>query len=366
MKYVTVTACLLFALILLSIPAPSFAQIGISVSFGPPPIPVYDQPACPGDDYIWTPGYWAWDGNDYYWVPGTWVVAPEAGLFWTPGYWTWGGAGFFFNEGYWGPQVGFYGGVNYGFGYFGHGYEGGRWDGGHFFYNRSVNNVNTRDIHNVYDTRIVYNNSNHVSYNGGKGGINERPNSGEAAFSRERHVPPVAAQTQQMEAARANGGLRASVNQGRPPIAATQRPGAFNDNVVAARQAGGRYTPPAGGRGETGGNTARPPVHVNDLPPLPSPTAPSTGNPRVDQKYQQQQQKLYTQQNQERQKVQQQQEAQHQALTRQNAPPSRVQQVEQQHQQQTQQLQQRHVQQQQQLQQRQQPSRHSGQQPGRR
>jgi hypothetical protein len=350
------------ALFLLSVAAPSFAQIGISVSFGPPPIPFYEQPICPGDDYIWTPGYWASDGIDYYWVPGTWVMAPEVGFFWTPGYWGWGGTAFFFHEGYWGPHVGFYGGINYGFGYFGRGYEGGRWDGGRFFYNRSVNNVNVNVIHNVYNTRISYNNTNRVSYNGGNGGINARATSREAAFSRERHISPVAAQTQHVEGARANRELRASVNQGRPPIAATQRPGAFNAQVVSARDAGGRYKPPA----NRGANSARTTAHPNALPPLERPAAPNTGNPKLDQKYQQQQQKLYTRQNQERQKVQQQHEREHQMLAKQNANQARTQQVEQRHQQQTQQMQQRHVQQQQQMQQRQQPSSRSESRPGRR
>ena len=42
------------------------------------------------------------------------------------GYGDSGGGAFFWHEGYWGPHVGFYGGINYGFGYWGHGYEGGR------------------------------------------------------------------------------------------------------------------------------------------------------------------------------------------------------------------------------------------------
>ena len=33
---------------LLCFAAPAFAQIGISVSFGPPALPVYEQPVCPG------------------------------------------------------------------------------------------------------------------------------------------------------------------------------------------------------------------------------------------------------------------------------------------------------------------------------
>ena len=65
----------LFALVMVVVSATSFAQIGVSVSFGPPALPVYEQPLCPGDGYIWTPGYWAYDYDygDYYWVPGTWV-----------------------------------------------------------------------------------------------------------------------------------------------------------------------------------------------------------------------------------------------------------------------------------------------------
>jgi hypothetical protein len=126
---------------LLPVSTSAQVSIGISVGFAPPELPVYAQPICPGEGYIWTPGYWAWDpeDEDYYWVPGTWVLAPEVGFLWTPGYWGWGGSAFEFYEGYWGPRIGFYGGINYGYGYFGRGYEGGRWDGGHFYYNRTVN-----------------------------------------------------------------------------------------------------------------------------------------------------------------------------------------------------------------------------------
>ena len=98
----------LLALLVMAIPAASFAQFGVRISIGPPALPYYDQPLCPGDGYLWTPGYWAYDNSvsDYYWVPGTWVMAPEVGFLWTPGYWGWAGSGFFFNEGYWGLSVG--------------------------------------------------------------------------------------------------------------------------------------------------------------------------------------------------------------------------------------------------------------------
>ncbi len=149
----------LFAFVVLVMSSASFAQLRISVGFGPPALPVYEQPMCPGDGYIWTPGYWAWDQDDadYYWIPGTWILAPEPGFLWTPPYWGWADGGFAFYDGYWGPEVGFYGGINYGFGYFGRGFEGGRWDNGHFFYNRAVSNVNVSVIHNVYNTTVVNN-----------------------------------------------------------------------------------------------------------------------------------------------------------------------------------------------------------------
>src|SRR5665213_3130380 len=103
----------------------------------PPPIPQYDQPECPGDGYIWTTGYWAYDPNSgYNWVDGAWVLPPYTDALWTPGWWGYGGSDYFWTAGYWGPEVGYYGGINYGFGYFGVGFYGGYWNGGHFWYNR--------------------------------------------------------------------------------------------------------------------------------------------------------------------------------------------------------------------------------------
>jgi hypothetical protein len=90
---------LLLSFVLLAVSEGAFAQvaIGVSVNFGPPALPVYEQPICPADGYLWTPGYWAYDDVDgYYWLPGTWVIAPQVGFLWTPGYWGWGGNAFFF------------------------------------------------------------------------------------------------------------------------------------------------------------------------------------------------------------------------------------------------------------------------------
>jgi YXWGXW repeat-containing protein len=358
MRFARLICSLLLAVGSLAIPAQSRAQVavGISVRIGPPELPIYEQPLCPGDGYIWTPGYWAWGDDDYYWVPGTWVLAPEVGFFWTPGYWAWDGSGFIFYEGFWGPIVGFYGGINYRYGYFGRGYEGGRWDNGRFYYNRSVNNVNITEIHNVYNRTVINNTTmTRVSYNGGNGGINERPTPQEEAAAHEKHISPVPAQIQHVQAARAIPELRVSTNHGKPPVAATPRPGALNDHGVVAAKEGGRYNPPA--RSES--NSARPStaVHPNELPAITRPTTPSAGNPNVDKKYQQEQEKLFAKQEQERQKLQQKQDQEHQRMAQQKADDARKQQREQQHQQQTQQLQQKHTQQQQKLQERQQPSR---------
>ena len=359
MRTLVVICSLIFSVILMALSAASFAQIGISVSFGPPALPIYEQPICPGDGYIWTPGYWGWDGDDYYWVPGTWVLAPEIGFLWTPGYWGWDGGAFFWHEGYWGPHVGFYGGINYGFGYWGHGYEGGRWDHDRFYYNTYVNHVNETIIHNTYNTRIENVSENRVSYNGGNGGINVRPSGEEENYGRERHAGPIAVQNQHIQQARSNPELRASANHGSPPIAATSRPGDFHGSAVPAREAGAPYKAP-----EPAGNVNRPPNaneartnNYNHATEVQSHqyTTTSTGNPTTDKKYQQQQDKLAAEQNQEHQKLQQQQEKEHQQMTQKNASDAQKQQMEQRHAQQTQQIEQKHAQQQQKVQTYQQP-----------
>ena len=252
MKLQRVLRFLTFGLLLLVIPAalssPSTAQLGfgISVRIGPPPLPIYEQPLCPGPGYIWTPGYWAWSDDDgYYWVPGTWVEAPEVGYLWTPGYWGWNDGFYVWNAGYWGPHIGFYGGINYGFGYFGEGFAGGEWRGGKFFYNRSVTNVNVTNITNVYNKTIIVNNNTHVAYNGGQGGVAARPTPQQAAYAHESHRGPLSTQLQHERAASQNRALFARENHGRPSVAATARPGDFRRGVVSARAAGGTYHAPA-------------------------------------------------------------------------------------------------------------------------
>jgi WXXGXW repeat (2 copies) len=222
------TVALACALLLTSQVLQAAVGIGVSINIAPPELPVYEQPPVPGPGYIWTPGYWAWGDSDYYWVPGTWVEAPEPGYLWTPGYWGWNDGLYVWNGGYWGPHIGFYGGVNYGFGYTGQGYAGGYWDHGAFRYNSAYNNIhNNVHITNVYNRTVVVNNDNRVSFNGGHGGIQARPGANEMAAEHDHHLTPVEAQVHHEEGARANPELRASENHGHPPIAATPRAGVF-------------------------------------------------------------------------------------------------------------------------------------------
>jgi hypothetical protein len=352
---------LLFALMLLAIPVASSAQIILSIGFAPPPLPVYEQPLCPSAGYIWTPGYWAYAQEGYFWVPGTWEMAPQPGLLWTPGYWGWNDSAFVFNEGYWGTQIGFYGGVNYGFGYAGVGYQGGYWNNGAFYYNRSVNNVT--NVTNVYTKTVIVNNVtvNNVSYNGGSGGITYRPNAEEQKATSENHVARTSAQVQHVQTASTNHALYESVNHGKPAIAATAKPGEFSGSgVVAAKAAAPSYkpvtaraaAPAAAGKPAAGAVTA---VHAKDIPAAARP-ATNTGNKQLDKKYTQQQTKLDANQAQERQKLQQKQDQDHQRLTQTKASPAATQQVEQKHQQQTQQVAQKHDVQQQKLQAKQTPA----------
>jgi len=357
------TRSLLFALLLL-IPVASSAQIILSIGFAPPPLPVYEQPVCPTVGYIWTPGYWAYAQEGYFWVPGTWAMAPEPGLLWTPGYWGWGNDAFVLNEGYWGAQVGFYGGINYGFGYAGVGYQGGYWTNGAFFYNRSVNNVT--NVTNVYTKTIVNNTSvTTVSYNGGAGGLSARPTAEEEKAGSEKHVSATSIQTQHVKSASTNHQLYESVNKGKPAIAATAKPGEFSGKgVVAAKAAAPSYKPatarkaaPATAPAAAKETAARPatPAHASELTPAARP-APNTGNKQLDKKYTQQQSKLNASQAQERTQLAQKQEQDHQKLAKTKASAPAKQQVEQKHQQQTAQVAQKHEAQQQKLQVKQTPA----------
>ena len=232
-----------------AMPVASQAQVICTGNASPPPeLPVYEQPPIPAPGYVWVPGYWGIGPVGYYWVPGTWVLPPTVGLLWTPGYWAWRDGIYAWNAGYWGSHVGFYGGVNYGFGYGGVGYEGGRWDNGVFVYNRTVNNFGNVTITHVYEKTVnVEPGATRVSFNGGSGGTTVRPTSEEQAAAHEQHVAAVPSQLQHERTASENKALLASENHGKPAIAATAKPGEFaGKGVVAARETSTTALPGAG------------------------------------------------------------------------------------------------------------------------
>jgi YXWGXW repeat-containing protein len=224
---------LMFLAILVSlIPASSYAGVFVSVGFAPPVLPVYVQPPCPEPGLMWTPGYWGYGPDGYYWVPGAWVPAPYVGALWTPGYWGWGGGLYVWHPGYWGQHVGYYGGVNYGFGYMGIGFAGGMWRGGVFAYNSAVMHVGIGGAwggNRVYVDRTVVErttiiNNTHISYNGGPGGIRHDPAPEERIAEHDQHLERTSFQTQHADAAMHDHSAYFNANHGHPANLAAARP----------------------------------------------------------------------------------------------------------------------------------------------
>jgi WXXGXW repeat (2 copies) len=242
---------LLLALLLSVLPASSYGAVFISVGFAPPVLPIYEAPPCPAPNMIWTPGYWAYGPDGYYWVPGAWVPAPFLGALWTPGYWGWSAGLYVWHPGYWGRHVGYYGGVNYGFGYFGIGFAGGEWRGDRFAYNTAVYHVDDRYVHNTFRDRAEINrytvaNPRHVAYAGGPGGINHPPGAEARLAERDQHMARTSFQTRHAEAARADRSSYARFNGGHPT------------NLFASRPLGAETHAAPGMYGREGNNAARP------------------------------------------------------------------------------------------------------------
>lgn len=205
------------------------------VNIPPPPLPSYEQPAIPAQGYLWTPGFWAWRKSvpDYFWVPGTWVMPPQPGLLWTPPYWSRVDDGYAFHAGYWADQVGFYGGIDYGYGYTGDGYQGGRWENGSFHYNRAVNNLGSLGISNVYDQGVTASdNAVHASFNGDQRGTAARPTRDQQALVGAPHVGATPEQQKHFEFAAMDRSLYSKLNNGEPGMAATALAGVLGGTDV--------------------------------------------------------------------------------------------------------------------------------------
>jgi hypothetical protein len=255
---------LFLALLLSVIPASSYAGVFISVGFAPPVLPVYVQPVCPEPGLMWTPGYWAYGADGYFWVPGAWVPAPYVGALWTPGYWGWSGGMYAFHDGYWGPHIGYYGGVNYGFGYGGIGFAGGIWRGGVFSYNTAVMHVgvgggwggHVYEDHVAVDRGFVARDS-HVAFSGGPGGIHHDPGPEERIAEHDQHRGPSEVQQHHAEAARADRTSYAKNNGGHPAHGGVDRPLSASNHGGTERHgdvAGHGSTAGHGATGEHGSN----------------------------------------------------------------------------------------------------------------
>lgn len=289
MKTLRSLRIVILTMVVALIPATSFGGVFISVNFAPPVLPVYVQPPCPEPGWIWIPGYWAYDEDGYYWVPGTWVPAPYTGALWTPPYWGWDDGLYIFHPGYWGLHVGYYGGVNYGFGYMGIGYVGGMWRGNAFIYNTAITHVDRRYIRNVYEDRdevrrytIV--NDRRVSFSGGRDGIRHDPLPMERYADRDRHMGETQFQQSHDNAARSDRSFYARNNGGRPSNAVVQRPMGAGPNGRPDNRGGfqgrnngnqqqyqgspsnrGPYQDPrSNARGYDNRNTYNPPANVNN------------------------------------------------------------------------------------------------------
>lgn len=282
MKLLHSARALFLALALCAVPAVSNAGVLISVAIAPPVLPVYEQPPCPQPGWMWTPGYWAYGPDGYYWVPGAWVPAPYVGALWTPGYWGWSSNMYIWHPGYWGRHVGYYGGINYGFGYMGVGFVGGAWRGNNFAYNTAVVRVNNVRVRNVYVDRTVVErntirNDRRVAFNGGPGGIDHRPMGGERDLPRAQRMQPTQFQTQHMQAARNDRSAYYKTNNGQPHTMATERP-------MTAQPYNAQ---PNGGRGQSNQPRSYQPAPRNQGRPMSQPQAQPRGNPHGGERMQQ-------------------------------------------------------------------------------
>src|SRR5262249_23004010 len=124
--------------------------------------------------------------------------------------------------------VGFYGGINYGFGYGGIGYYGGRWEGNTFYYNTAVTNVSSTIVRYTYVQRTnrVVTNSRASFY--GPGGVTARPIAEQRIAIRERHIQATSAQMTHQRNAAKNGHRPTIVNRSHPTNTTVKNTAAAN------------------------------------------------------------------------------------------------------------------------------------------
>ena len=154
------SAAFIAAFLLVAIPAPTPPQfsvsVGATIGAPPPPLPVYAQPPLRRRTTSGTPATGAGERSVLL-GSGNLVAGASARPVLDAGVLASLARRLRLEPSYWGSSVGFYGGVNYGFGYYGTGFVAGVWAGNNFRYNTAVANVNRTVIHNTYVDKTVTN-----------------------------------------------------------------------------------------------------------------------------------------------------------------------------------------------------------------
>jgi len=174
---------------------------------------------------------------------------------WTPSYWAFENGVYLWHVGYWGNTVGFYGGLNFGYGFWGDGFVGGRWEGGHFMYNTAVMRVNV-NIHTTFvdRSRVFVGVRNRAAFNG-RGGVVKEPTPAQMDERKKQESiakanPAVNSQP---------GGRKPPVGTGKPPVGTGKPPvGTGKPPVGTGKPPVGTGKPPVG--------TGKPPVGTGKGP----------------------------------------------------------------------------------------------------
>src|SRR6185437_12843099 len=103
-----------------------------------------------------------------------------------------------------------------GFGYTGRGYHGGYWRGNDFYYNRAVNHIDEDRDRHFYHRPVIVDHDDRIAYNGGRGGIQRRPDRAEVIAMRGPKTRPMSAQLQNQRQAAQNRQQFYNQTAGRP------------------------------------------------------------------------------------------------------------------------------------------------------
>ncbi|HET6401936.1 MAG TPA: pentapeptide repeat-containing protein [Candidatus Kapabacteria bacterium] len=92
---------------LLALAVPAFAQIHLSINFGPP-APRYEvRPRAPFSGAIWIGGFYLYNDQDrnYQWTPGRWEAPPSRGEVWVAPRYVRNGNSYDYYQGRWGTAT---------------------------------------------------------------------------------------------------------------------------------------------------------------------------------------------------------------------------------------------------------------------